>query len=228
MKINKLTITGADDATNQDLLLDFSNNYGFVEWGILFSKTKLGEKRYPTLEYINTLPKELNLSAHFCGWWAKEVLENKNYHLINELAPNFKRVQLNYNFKHSTGYKLFSLLTYLYEHPDRSVILQYNKSNSEELDRLLQEDLPQNLHFLYDSSGGRGKVIERIDTSLGSAYTGFSGGLNPDNMATICTMVVEDAEEVDVWLDLETGVRTEDIFDLDKVKSVLETTHKFI
>ena len=107
-------------------------------------------------------------------------------------------------------------------------MIQYNKSNSEELDRLLQEDLPQNLHFLYDSSGGRGKVIERIDASLGTAYTGFSGGLNPDNMATICTMVVEDAEEVDVWLDLETGVRTEDIFDLDKVKSVLETTHKFI
>jgi len=50
MKINKLTITGADDATNQDSLLDFSNNFGFVEWGILFSKTKLGEKRYPTLE----------------------------------------------------------------------------------------------------------------------------------------------------------------------------------
>jgi len=228
MKINKLTITGADDATNQDSLLDFSNNFGFVEWGILFSKTKLGEKRYPTLKYINSLPKELNLSAHFCGWWAKEILENKNYHLINELAPNFKRIQLNYNFKHSTGYKLFSLLTYLNEHPDRSVILQYNNSNSTELDRLLQEDLPQNLHFLYDSSGGRGTTIERIDVSLGSSYTGFSGGLNPDNMSTICTMVVEDAEEVDVWLDLETGVRTEDVFDLVKVKSVLETTHKFI
>jgi len=38
MKINKITITGADDRTKISDLVQLQKDYPFVEWGILFSK----------------------------------------------------------------------------------------------------------------------------------------------------------------------------------------------
>jgi len=40
MKIIKLTITGADDKTEVSSLIDISNNFEFIEWGILFSNSR--------------------------------------------------------------------------------------------------------------------------------------------------------------------------------------------
>ena len=54
----------------------------------------------------------------------------------------------------------------------RGIILQYNKSNTQPLNNLLGDTLPNNLHFLYDASGGRGTEIEKIQagpiTGLGT------------------------------------------------------------
>lgn len=237
MKITKLTITGADNKTNQSDLVELSEKYPFIEWAILFSKTKAGEPRYPSPEYITQLVEETDipLAAHFCGWWAKEVLENKNYDLIRYLPDNFQRVQLNYNFKNSVGYKLADLLVFalelLAEKPDMAIILQYNKSNAEELGKFVNhfsDVLPHNIHFLYDASGGRGTVIERIDVTIGRQYTGYAGGINPENIEKICQMIVDDMEPVNTWVDLETGARTDDEFDLDKVEDIAQKASKFI
>ena len=79
MKINKLAIAGPDDLVKHEDLLNLQNEYPFVEWGILFSSTN-GKPRYPTQNWISkAVNLKLNLSAHFCGWWSREVLENKIY-----------------------------------------------------------------------------------------------------------------------------------------------------
>jgi len=39
MKINKLTITGADNNNSYNKLFELQQKYPFVEWGILYSKT---------------------------------------------------------------------------------------------------------------------------------------------------------------------------------------------
>ena len=230
MKINKLTVTGPDDKVDQSKLVELSQEFPFIEWGILFSKTKSGDLRYPSQEWIDKLVgNNLTLSAHFCGWWPKQVLEEKNYTLIDELHSDFKRVQLNYNFKNSTGYKLLALLDYTRTNSQRSIILQVNKSNQPTIGDLLRESLTSNLHFLYDASGGRGTQIERIDATIGNQYTGYAGGLNPNNIDRVCQLITDDAESVDTWIDLETGVRNEkDEFDLDKVRQVAEIVNKFI
>ena len=179
---------------------------------------------------MNTLVGNgLTLSAHFCGWWAKQVLEEKNYSLVDNLHQDFKRVQLNYNFRNSANHNLIPLLNYANENPNRAIILQYNKSNAEILGNFVNNNqLPHNIHFLYDSSGGRGTEIERIDITIGHQYTGYAGGLNPDNVERICQMIVDDFEQVDTWIDLETGARTNDEFDLDKVRDITLKTSKFI
>lgn len=217
MKINKITFTGADEKTNYNDLLNIQIEYPNVEWGILFSKNR--GKRYPNYEKF---VGDLNLSAHFCGWYSREVLENQNFDLIRNLPKQFKRVQLNYNFKNSNSWNLFELLSFVNEYKEKDIILQYNKSNKEILDRFLMVEPPSNIHFLYDNSGGRGLKIEKIENPITDYYTGYSGGLNPDNIDEVCLMIKSQRSDQNVWIDMETGVRTDDDFDILKVKTVLE------
>lgn len=231
MKINKLTITGPDDKVDQSKLVELSQEFPFIEWAILFSKAKEGQTRYPSREYIDRLTSEtqIPLAAHFCGWWAKEVLENKNYELITSVSDKFKRIQLNYNFRNSVGFKLIPLNEFVSTLENKAIILQYNKSNAEVLTRFVNEEtLPSNIHFLYDASGGRGTEIERIEATIGNQYTGYAGGITPDNVERICQMITDDSEQVNTWVDLETGARTNDEFDLDKVRDIALKASKFI
>lgn len=225
MKINKVTITGPDDKTNIGDLVELSKKYPFVEWGILFSNNKVGSSRYPSIDWIKEVVKlDLPLSAHFCGWWAKQVLNEQNFGLITE-ADGFGRIQLNYNFKHSKKWDLDKLLAYA-KGSEKNIILQYNKSNAPTMDALTE--VPDAINFLYDASGGRGTVIKDIHPPIGKSYTGYAGGLNPDNVGDICESIKKHRYQDRVWIDLESGARTNNEFDLTKVESILETSGKYM
>lgn len=221
MKINRVTITGADDYTS---LLDLSNLSAvcpFVEWGILFSKSKEGTERYPSaskIEYFSALG--LQLSAHFCGWYSKEVLEKRNYSILEKL-DGFARVQINYNFQNSTGWDLRPFIDWIIKHPAISIIFQANKANAHTIGFLEGMDTPQNIHFLYDSSGGRGSVISEIKKPFGN-YTGYSGGIGPNNITSVVKKINEYPNTQQVWVDMETGVRTDNKLDIQKVCDVLQ------
>lgn len=222
MKINRVTITGPDDNTNIEDLLKLSEKYPFVEWGILFSTGREGSQRYPSSSWIDEVTKSgMLLSAHFCGWYPRQVLENANYDLIKNLK-GFNRVQLNYNFKHSKGWDLGRLLST--ELPI-NVILQNNKSNAPIIENA---DIPNNIHILYDASGGRGTEITSIEPPVKNLYTGYAGGLNPDNIDRICQMVSSHSDSSEVWIDLESGARTDNEFDLIKVEQILEVASRYI
>ncbi len=222
MKIDKVTITGPDNKTKYLDLIDLQEKYPFVEWGILFTGSKEGEQRYPSLahrekEFIGVL----NLSAHFCGWYARQVLEQQNFKLITELPSQYKRVQLNYNFKNSTGWNLNALLLFA-QKCDRNIILQYNGSNRVNLDRWMEVNtIPENINFLYDASGGRGTEINDIRPPIGDMYTGYAGGIGIDNIDSICSEVGRVPNINTVWIDLESGARTDNEFDLDRVNRIL-------
>lgn len=233
MIIDRVTITGADDNTKGSDLLALQEKYPFVEWGILFSKSKIGTARYPSIEwmYDNLAPK-LNLSAHYCGWHSKEVIENANFKLLNPLVDKFKRVQLNFNFKGCLSPKIVEIIKYATTVPNLSIIFQYNKSNSSLLNYLMETyELPKNIHFLYDSSGGRGTEIKELENPFKN-YTGYSGGLNPDNIQRVCHDITvghlpRNSHRTKVWIDMESGVRTNDVLDLDKVETVLGEVDKY-
>lgn len=226
MKINKVTITGADDKTDIKELIRLTELYPFVEWGILFSSGREGTQRYPSHEWIKQIVEtDLPLSAHFCGWWAKQVLEEGNYSLI-EQAEGFSRIQLNYNFGRSRGWKLQDLIEWS-ENSPKNIILQLNKSNAPILSDL---EVPEAINFLYDASGGRGTVIGQIEPPMTGSYTGYAGGLNVENVEHICNCISEsdDGLNSEVWIDLESGARTNDEFDLEKVEEILRISSKFI
>lgn len=234
MKLKKVTITGADQNTDVNQLVILQDRYPFVEWGILFSASKEGHPRYPTRQWVMDLPEKLNLSAHLCGQYARMVLEDQNYDTIRLLPPAVKRVQLNYNFQQSTKWNLHKLKlfaeSYVVAGTHPAIILQYNKANGATLKKFMAaNELPSNIHFLYDSSGGRGTEITDYPPPFKS-YTGYAGGLGPDNVERLVSHYVETEEDThaDFWIDMESKVRTDDQFDIEKVQAVLKTCDKYI
>ena len=57
---------------------------------------------------------------------------------------------------------------------------------------------------------------------------GYAGGINPGNVADKLTFLMENEMVGDFWIDMESGVRTDDWFDIDKVRRVLEICEPII
>jgi len=234
MFIDRVTITGADDNTDPQQLLALSQQYPFVEWGILFSKSKMGQRRYPTLAWVDRFKLyRMNSSAHFCGFFAAAVINEKKYHLIHELPSCFKRVQINYNFSSQPDHKLFSLVEHCRNNELPSVILQYNNSNEKAITQeVCDKQATSNIHLLYDSSGGRGMAIGEIKHPFDKRYTGYAGGINKSNIEELITVIYSmTGNHQPVWIDIETGARdSNDQFDLKTVDEILSKllTYKLI
>lgn len=232
MNINKVTITGADDKTNIKDLVKLSEEFPFVEWGILFSASKPGSNRYPTKGKRDQFAAAgLNLSAHFCGHYSSQVIENSCFDEIDNLDYHYNRVQLNYNFTVNNGafdYQCIKkLMRYIEGCDNRSIIIQHNKANAKVVLLILHTEVIPDMHFLYDSSGGRGVGIKTIHPPLPVSYTGYSGGIAEYNIDSICQKIAGATHHIfnaerKVWIDMESGVRTNDELDIAKVRYVLE------
>lgn len=84
--------------------------------------------------------------------------------------------------------------------------------------------------YLIDASGGTGRWDQTRWQPPHEALrrVGYAGGIGPDNvvaaLSTVWSVVnAHDcaAQNGKVWIDMETGVRTDNRFDLNKVESVL-------
>ncbi len=107
---------------------------------------------------------------------------------------------------------------------DAEVIIQQRTGKTELFERSLWavgDEWPRKVSMLIDDSGGQG-----IDSPINiypSVYKiGYAGGINPDNVADKLTYLLENIHKGSFWIDMESGVRTDDWFDLDKVLQVLE------
>ena len=77
-----------------------------------------------------------------------------------------------------------------------------------------------NYSALLDASGGRG-INTGIDILHTSKKIGYAGGFNPDNVEEKLSYLLENVDGP-FWIDMESGVRTDDWFDLNKVIKVME------
>jgi len=228
MRIDRVTITGADEMTDPAELHAMETHYPFVEWGILFSKSKEATPRYPSQKKITEISSFglKNLSAHFCGWYSSQVMEANNFKLLEDLQA-FNRVQINYNFSKSKDWQVKWIIDWAKEHPEKSIIFQSNGSNLRATSLISSCIISPNIHFLYDSSGGRGLSTAEILPPY-RTYTGYSGGLNPDNIRAFMQKVYTNGHPATVWVDMESGVRSENYFDTYKVDEVLSICKEYI
>ena len=234
-----VTITGADDNTNRHDLYEISEVYPFVEWGVLWYPEKMGGSRYPTkgwiAEFMVNKPKKVKTSLHICGKDAIRFCSecrfesNQPESEIWDYASRFNRIQLNFPFKeigmHQVLGMIYGLLyvkdNFVTELPGRTLILQNNCGNRK-LTTLVENET--GIEFLFDESRGGGKLIETYPDAIRNKRNGYAGGINPNNVEDIASRIHNTVPiRGKYWIDMESGVRTNDQFDLEKVRSVLET-----
>lgn len=231
MKLDKITISGADDSVNNSWMSAFQDKYPFVEWGILVSEKRMGGNRYPTAKWIKGLQYKLSLSLHLCGNICRRFVDTADMDIIYDLnGEHWDRIQLNVAFKdEGVDYikRLRKLAEVAEEIDNKAIILPYNKVNKRIIDTWLGlGEIPDNIHFLYDSSGGRGRLISSFEKPLLN-YTGYAGGIGPDNIGETCHAITHAIWSDNAWIDMESGVRTDDMLDLKKVETVLSTAAEY-
>lgn len=95
----------------------------------------------------------------------------------------------------------------------------------ERLERLKEHDYDNTYHsLLFDPSGGRGIGGHAWPSPPPATRMGYAGGIGPDNIEQVLDQV---APLGAAWIDMESGVRTDDRFDLDKVREVLARAERW-
>lgn len=233
MKINKVTMTGADNSIQPEDLFEISKKYPFVEWGILVSRNSQGKNRFPSLEWMNYLSKlnrnwiqdgneGLQLACHVCGTYVKEVLMGGHRFTIEigELWNDFQRMQINtHGVKHQYDPKAIEFLKDM----DKEIIFQFDGANRPIIDLALEKGV--NCSTLFDMSHGAGILPKDWLEPVKGIRCGYAGGLSPDNVVQQIKLIESKVGEYELWIDMETQIRSHsDLqFDLTKVVSVLKS-----
>jgi hypothetical protein len=221
MHLKYISITGADDAVDAADLVALSREFPAAEWAILLLPDRAGTPRFPKPDWIKSFAARaagLNTAMHLCGGALLGFI-NGDEDIFNAMQ-GFSRIQLNLKFGDVEGsYDPAALLKRVADNPRWQFIIQYAKDKQGLLPLL--KDIP-NHAVLFDESAGRGISPDTWDAPLPGHFCGYAGGLNPDNVAQNLEIIAKVAAGHETWIDMETGVRTDDVFDLAKVRRVLE------
>jgi phosphoribosylanthranilate isomerase len=238
----RVTITGTDNDVDPRDLIDLSSEFNFVEWGVLIGRgptatpREVVRPRFPTWGWIrgffeSCLEAEhvVRLAMHVCLNPSRAA---EDIALTLGSSPDgwdvFRRfghrIQLN-------GYQPGVLR-------DAHVMGAVNASNAsfilqcrgqEQLDSMVYDARyigTCRCQVLFDPSQGNGmRPASWPLTRPRGVSLGFAGGIDPSNVRE----VLEDIGPRDeMWIDMETGVRTDNHLDLDKVRSVLVSARDVI
>jgi hypothetical protein len=242
MKLDRVTITGADDDVRIEDLDALSQAYPFVEWGVLFSGSKLGVPRYPTRPWVERLAAassggRMRLSAHLCGAWVRELLVKGEFGWSvahRPLLPAFGRVQLNAHGKYREAGTMFCGQLSVWSRrfaPENTPGMSFILQCAGRPDYDVAEELAPwcRLSVLFDRSGGLGVVPGEWPRALAGIYCGYAGGLGPHNLHSQLQLIERAAGPARVWVDMESGVRDDkDAFDIGKARRALEQAAPWI
>jgi hypothetical protein len=244
-RLERVTITGADDMVNPRDLVALANTFPFVEFGILFSATRSFDNapRYPCRRWLTRLAalgqdaERLHLSAHLCGRYMRDAMMGSMSWWTDflELVPLFDRIQIN------RGGEVLDLpaMRDLRQLSGVSEIIIQSREFQE--DPGLMKLIGPGFVPLFDRSGGCGELPPEWPVGTGARWPygipearacGYAGGLNPDNMREEIPRILSAAAAggcTRVWIDLETGVRTSaDQFDVELAAAALEIAALFV
>lgn len=239
MPLTRVTITGADNSTNVDSLLDVAWYYPFAELGILFGKEeKLGTARFPTHAWIKNLITDIGesfgdfqLSGHLCFPWIRNLTQNGlNWDEIG-LLSNFDRIQINQSY-HDADPAFVRTLLLSINNINKPVIFQNNGTLPVQsvLDYVPDATMGSTTEpqILFDCSGGRGVEIRSYPEQINGFHCGYAGGIGPENIERVLKDLEAKFPDMDYWIDMESKVRTDNVLDLEKVETCLKIAKEFI
>lgn len=237
MILDRVTITGVDNTVEMSFIDEMTSSYSSVEWGVLLTNgTRKGGPRYPDDAWLAELTTtfkgkyDQNFAAHFCGDLCDELIGEsgesyKSGVLVEHSEPYFfSRVQLN-SFPDGKWmpWHVNSLAASLAK---VEIIVPLTSDHALFLAR---HPFHESVTFLYDDSRGRGIRPDEWPpiTHVNDRVIGFAGGINPNNIREVLDEF--STQDVDgwFWLDMETGVRTDDRFDYTKVEEILRVAMSY-
>jgi len=218
-----VTLTGADECTDLSALAALVAEHDNLEIGILYTETPDGRPRYPSLSWIEraieTLPGRCAL--HVCGRGAREALVSGE---LASLVPQLRRVQVN---GHVEPWEIFA-----FAEQAPIVIMQWQPGRDspefEMATERAQEAGDFTHQWLVDGSGGQGLLPKSWARPLCNRAVGFAGGLGPETLAAALPCIASSAEGLLWWwVDMESSLRTNDWFDLDRCRAALDAVAKW-
>ena len=213
----RLTFTGVDDRTDLSELAACCRSTG-IEYAVLAGTSTGRHPRFPQVTRIRAFEAACSdagiaCAIHLCGRHARAANAGEHEELT-ELCRGFGRIQVN---SPTAGDYNRENLEQLQEHVGVPVIVQHRQPFTDS-----KPFAGRKLSYLFDKSGGRGVAgFEYWSRPWPGIACGYAGGLNPENIAAAITHARSFNQNV--WLDMETGIRTEDRFDVQKVQRISET-----
>jgi hypothetical protein len=229
----RVTITGADDSVSVPHLADLSDEFPFVEWGILVSKSQEGGSRFPSRHWIDRFsavaPKnKMQVSMHVCGEWVRQMLTGElDWRELPSCLKAAQRIQINTHAHRHVS--TIDMVKVFLRQSGKEFIFQSDGVN----DHLAFGAQAYNLgvSVLFDTSHGAGKVPDNWPMPVDGFCCGYAGGLGPDNVVEQIAKIEEICTQP-YWIDMESRVRTrrdtEETLDLDNVRGVLAQCKPFI
>lgn len=242
MKLTTVTLTGADDSIGPADLRIISDQYPFVEWGILLMPGRAGQPRFPSEKWLEKLDKNctafikqpLQLSAHLCGNYVEQFLHGtaNSCGLFDYVGPAwdwFNRIQINTHGVPHT-YDLDAMIKMLKGEKwvNKEIIFQFDNVNYLSLGYALLKRIKCSI--LFDLSHGAGKLPSTWPEPIAGIKCGYAGGLGADNIEKQLVNILRHKGDNEIWIDMETKLRSDDNkkFDMSKCYDVLLASKFFI
>jgi len=228
--LKHITFTGVDEVTNLQRLEDIQRRFPLAEFGVLLSENwQDNGPRFPNPKILpHLLGRGLNLSAHLCGDAAMKAAFGLWYKIDEKIfggagiRTGFQRIQLNISTRSGLPTRLSTSL------PGQEVIIQQKDADHAGF-FLNSAWLCNPVSVLLDASGGRGVEYPfEVRPEMKAFKVGYAGGLGPENAASKLAELLRNPDIGRFWFDMESRVRTDDRFDLDKVEAVLEECHQIL
>lgn len=196
-----ITFTGIDDRTRPANCAAISAKFP-VEFAFLYSGNRT-DPRYSGLHLLEEFQKRrLRTAVHLCGDAARTAIRDGIYPGDVLRAD---RIQLNLR---DAEYDWEGLQRISRRRP---TIRQTRDTGAWPL-------TPLDVAPLLDGSGGRGVPIESFPAAPPAQLVGYAGGLGPGSVRPFLDRLP--AHPHGFWIDMETGVRTDDWFDPAKCLAV--------
>lgn len=248
MSIDRISFVGVDNRTNFSELKRLAEiSMVQLEFGVLYSETKK-DNRYPDGLVIDNLSSFVNgqlpysTSLHLCGTsvqkflaYDREFLSSLLHYEIDDgmYQNEFDAVQLNFVLKPEQNIEKLvnDAVRSCWLLGIRDLIFQANKSKTklvqylQDLDHETYKD-DVNIRLLFDGSGGFGREISNIEKPFKNFYTGYAGGIKPENIHDIAYKVEIESGATPVYLDMESGVRENNWFSINKCEKIIECVNK--
>jgi hypothetical protein len=228
MALKRITFTGADTKTNQFEMLNISKEYPFVEWGILLPH--IGVSRFPSKAWLTVLigaatlaPFKVQLAGHLCPPWTGDYL-NGDKRIFDLVGTAFQRIQINTHGEEYLWHEYW--LEDIASDSGREYIVQLDGISDVHMHEAIESHAPD-VTGLHDMSHGGGKV-PKVWPKSNELWIGYAGGLGSHNLGEELPKIAKAAGDADYWIDMETYVRTNGEFDLQKCIDCIKIVEPFI